>query len=137
MCINKHTAHTTAMSDILQAFNTHFFDFVADIESVFPEDLDIVTAKNALLAVRKANPRFILKVWKSAIVGKYREQIMASDIGFFIDKDYSSDVSSAESGGKIMECIDRLRTPIRNMGLENQSKTMEYIRNLTILSDMC
>jgi len=52
---------------------------------------------------------------------------------FFIEKDYSVDLSKAEYSGKIMEGIDRLREPIKNMTLENRDKTMKYIQNLTKL----
>jgi hypothetical protein len=125
------------MSNILTAFNDHFLDFLNDVQSVFPEDPDILTAKNALIAIRKANPKMIVKIWKGFIADKYRDQIVAGDIGFFITKDYSSDVAKASGSDKIMESIDRLREPVRQMGPENQEKVMKYIQNLTKLADMC
>ena len=125
------------MSNILTAFNDHFVDFINDVQSVFPEDPDILTAKNALSAIRKANPKMIVKIWKVFIAEKYRSEIEAGDISFFADKDYSSDVASSNSSDKIMESIDRLRGPIKNMSPENQAKTMKYIQNLTKLSEMC
>ena len=72
------------MSNILAAFNEHFVEFVNDVQSVFPEDVDILTAKNALLAIRKVNPKMIVKIWKGFIADKYRTQILAGDIGFFV-----------------------------------------------------
>lgn len=125
------------MSNILTAFNVHFIEFLNDVQSVFPEDTDILTAKNALIAIRKANPKMIVKIWKGFIADKYKAQILAGDIGFFISKDYSSDVSTAAGSDKIMESIDRLREPVRNMGPENQAKVMKYIQNLTKLADLC
>lgn len=125
------------MSNILAAFNDHFLEFLNDIQGVFPEDPDILTAKNALTAIRKANPKMIVKIWKAFIADKYKQQIAAGDITFFIDKDYGSDVSSAQNSDKIMESINRLRDPIRNMGAENQAVVMKYIQNLTKLSNMC
>jgi len=125
------------MSNILTAFNEHFLEFLNDVQSVFPEDTDILTAKNALVAIRRANPKMIVKIWKGFIADKYRSQILAGDIGFFISKDYSTDVANATSSYKIMESIDRLREPVRNMGPENQSKVMKYIQNLTKLAELC
>ena len=125
------------MSNILTVFNDHFVDFINDVQSVFPEDPDILTAKNALTAVRKANPKMIVKIWKAFIAEKYRSEIEAGYISFFVDKDYSSDVSTSNSSDKIMESIDRLRVPIKNMTTENQAKTMKYIQNLTKLSELC
>ena len=125
------------MSNILTAFNDHFIDFLNDVQSVFPEDPDILSAKNALILIRKANPKMIVKIWKAFIADKYRDQIAAGDIGFFISKDYSSDVATAAGSDKIMESIDRLREPVRNMGSDNQAKVMKYIQNLTKLSELC
>jgi hypothetical protein len=125
------------MSNILVAFNDHFVDFVNDIQSVFPEDGDILTAKNALMLVRKANPKMIVKIWNAYIVSKYKKEIEAGNLEFFINKDYSSDISAAENSDKIMESINRLREPIKNMGPDNQRKVMKYIQNLTKLAELC
>ena len=125
------------MSNILTAFNDHFIDFVSDIQNVFPDDSDILTTKTMLMTIRKANPKMIVKIWNSFIVSKYKNEIEAGNIDFFINKDYSQDVSYASNSDKIMEAIDRLRDPIKKMSLEDQAKTMKYIQNLTKLAQLC
>jgi hypothetical protein len=112
-------------------------EFVNDVQTVFPEDPDILLAKNALIAIRKANPKMIVKIWKSYIADKYKDKIKENDISFFLDKDYSSDVSYVPGSDKIMDSINRLRQPIKNMTPENQLKSMKYIQNLTKLSELC
>ena len=124
-------------NNIFNAFNDHFADFVSDIQNVFPEDPDILTAKNALLAIRKANPKMIVKILNTFIVSKYKSEIESGNLDFFINKDYSGDVSSAQNSDKIMESINRLREPVKQMTPENQAKTMKYIQNLTKLASMC
>ena len=123
----------TSQSNILSKFNEHFVEFISDIQEVFPEDVDLLTAKNSLLMIKKANPKMIIKIWKTHIVDKYSKQIQDGDISFFINKDYSQDLSST----KIMDGINRLRGPIKAMTLENQQKTMKYIQNLTKLAELC
>jgi len=125
------------MSNILTVFNDHFIEFVNDVHCVFPDDPDILTTKNALTAIRKANPKMIVKIWNAFIVSKYKSEIEAGNIDFFINKDYSHDVSGTTNSDKIMESIDRLREPIKNMSNENQAKVMKYIQNLTKLSQLC
>jgi len=124
-------------TNILTAFNDHFIDFVSDVQNVFPDDPDILATKNALIAIRKANPKMIVKIWNKFIVGKYKPEIEAGNIDFFISKDYSQDVSAASNSDKIMETINRLREPIRQMTPQSQAKTMKYIQNLTKLAAMC
>lgn len=123
-------------NNLLLAFNDHFMEFVNDIQNVFPEDRDLLVAKNSFIAIRKANPKLIVKIWKIYIVNKYQTQIENGDIGFFIEKDYSQDISVAENSDKIMEAINRLREPIKNMSKESQLKTMKYIQNLSKLANL-
>lgn len=124
-------------STILQAFNNHFFEFVDDVQSVFPEDVDIMAAKTALLAMRKMNPRLIPKIWYEYVVVKYDENIQKGDISFFLNKDYSEDlVDMGSSANTIVSKINILREPIKNMGEENQEKSMKYIRNLNKLAKL-
>ena len=124
------------MASLIQAFNNHFFEFIDDIKNVFPEDVDILTASNILIAMKKSNPKLIVKIWKTYIVDKYINEIELGDIDFFINKDYSNDVSVSECSDEIMKAINRLRTPIKNMSNENQLKSIKYIQNLTKLSQL-
>ena len=50
------------MANILSAFNDHFVEFISDVQKVFPEDAGLLTAKNSLLMIRKANPKMIIKI---------------------------------------------------------------------------
>lgn len=125
------------MSNILTAFNDHFLEFVNDVQAVFPEDADILSAKNSLITIRKANPKMIVKIWNTFIVGKYKAEIEAGDLDFFMSKDYSSDLAVSQNPDKIVESINRLRDPIRNMGPDNQAKVLKYIQNLTKLAELC
>jgi hypothetical protein len=123
-------------TNLLSVFNDHFSEFVNDIHSVFPDDADILTAKNALIAIRKANPKLLVKIWVNYVSTPYKEQIESGDINFFINKDYSTDLLKNDNADKIMESIDRLRNPVKQMSTENQAKTMKYIQNLSKLALM-
>lgn len=123
-------------TNLVTVFNDHFAEFVSDVQSVFPDDTDILTAKNALLTIRKANPKLLVKIWVNYVVTPYKQQIDSGDINFFVTKDYSSDLARNDNADKIMESIDRLRNPVKQMSPENQSKTMKYIQNLSKLALM-
>jgi hypothetical protein len=123
-------------ANLVSVFNNHFEEFISDIQSVFPDDADILTAKNALLTIRKANPKLLVKIWNSYVVVPYKDQIEKGDIQFFVEKDYSNDLARNDNADKIKESIDRLRNPVKMMSHENQMKTMKYIQNLTKISLM-
>ena len=126
----------SGQSSLLKAFNDHFIEFVSDIQSVFPDDVDILTAKNAFILMRKTNPKLIVHIWKSHVVGKYKNVIDEGNIDFFINKDYAQDLETSAHSAKIIEAIDRLRNPVKSMTKENQMKSMKYIQNLTKISTL-
>lgn len=125
---------TTQSQSILATFNEHFIEFVNDIVNVFPDNTDILSAKNSLILMRKANPKILIKIWVTHIVGKYQSVIEEGDLSFFINKDYNDDFTNTDKSSKIIEAIDRLRTPIKMMTEKDQQTTMKYIQNLTKLS---
>ena len=117
-------------SILLNAFNDQIAELLNDVINIFPDNMDIKTAQNSLGLIRKANPKMTIKIWKTCIVDKYGDKFDSEDISFFIEKDYSSDLSSMDYSNKIMEAVDRLREPIKMMDLSNQKKTMKYFSNL-------
>ena len=123
-------------NNMLTIFNDHFVEFITDIHNVFPEDPDILAAKNSLIAIRKANPKLIVKIWIKYVATPYQDRIMAGDINFFIEKDYSSDLTKSGNQDQIMDSIDRLRNPVKQMNSDNQQKTMKYIQNLCKIASM-
>ena len=123
-------------SQYLKAFNDHFFEFIDDILTVFPNDNDLEAAKLAFLNFRKMNPKLIVTMFKTYVVDKYRNEIEKGDLNFFIDKNYSDDVSENKNNKMILSKIDMLRDPIRQMGKENQDKALKYINNLCKLADL-
>lgn len=125
------------MSDksiVLKAFINQFTDFVEDVQSVFPDNADIDSAKTALFLLKKTNPRILLNTWITFIAEPYGTQIEQGDIGFFLDKDYTQDLEYM--GNAVMQKVDTFRKPVREMGPENQAKTMKYIQNLTKLATL-
>lgn len=121
---------------LLTAFNNHFLEFVNDIACVFPKNKDIKLSKNVVSTLKAANPRLIIRIWKEYVSDPYSKKIEEEDISFFIEKDYSNDVTYIESNGYIKKSIDRLREPIRKMGKENQDKSMKYMKNLSKLANL-
>ena len=124
----------TDKSSILRAFNTHFFDFIEDLHGIFPNNNDLVVAKTSFDTIKKANPTAIIKAWLKFVYHPYKDVIDNGDISFFFDKDYSDDLSTVTNANKILNIIDTLREPIKEMGDANKEHTTKYIQNLSKLS---
>ena len=121
------------MSDIVKAFNDHFEEFVADVQKVFPNDKDIIRAQTGLSLIRMSNPKMIITSFNDYVAKPYRNEILRGDLTFFIEKDYSKEVDKTNG---ILEKIESLRNPVRNMKKNDQDKVMKYLQNLTKLCDL-
>lgn len=131
----NNTNNTNINTNIVKIFNDIFFKFVNLISNTFPNDLDVTIAKNKLYAIRKINPKMIIKIWKKHITDMYKDSIEKGDIDFFIEKNYSNDLSILNNSDRIINSVDRLRGPIKKMERDKQELTMIYIQDLSKLSE--
>lgn len=120
---------------LVKVFNEIFFNFVNLISKTFPFDLEVTMAKNKLYAIKKVNPKMIIKIWKKHIADKYKDSIERGDIKFFIEKNYTEDLSKVNNSTRIMNSVNRLREPIKRMERDKQELTMNFIQDLSKLSE--
>jgi hypothetical protein len=118
----------------MKTFNSHFFEFIDDILLIFPENIDLLTAKKSFETIKRANPTAILKAWFSFVYSPYVSQIESGNISFFFEKNYAEDLSILNNGNEIMKMIDSFRDPVKNMSDVNKQHTMKYIQNLSKIS---
>jgi len=119
---------------LLRAFNNHFFDFLNDIIDIFPDNKDIRDSKETFETIKRMNPSAIIKVWQSCVYIPYQRQIDEGNLDFFVDKDYSTDISSLQNSKEITQFIDSIRQPIKLMSESNKAHSVKYIQNLSKLS---
>lgn len=117
---------------LLSIFNKQFKEFVEDISRVFPVNSDISTFKTIIGQVLTITPKTIYKTFKKHVADKYQTEIEAGDINFFIDKDYNGDLEN----NTILEKIDCLRGPVREMNTAEQAKVIKYMQNMAKLCQL-
>ena len=126
------------MANYLNAFNNHFEEFLKDIVTVFPDDIQIETASNALCKLRKANPKLIIKVFYKHVYLPYGSQIKENNITYFIEKDYTEYLTNPQVGftKEVLDKINSIKEPISNMNESEQMKVIKYLQNLCKLCDL-
>ena len=126
----------------MKSFNTLFFDFLDEIIVIYPENKNIKIAKEKFEFIRKGNPSILIKFWKTHVYDCYYDQINAGNIQFFLEKDYSADLSKdlgvdkGYTNDKILSMIEDVRGTIRGMDDVNQAHSAKYIMNLSKLSEI-
>ena len=124
-------------SQVIEAFNAHFMEFVKDIEVVVPNDNDIISSRKTLNKTLILMPKMLIRMFQESFVRFYRTQIESGDLAFFIDNDYKKTHGYKDSDDPwILEKIDCLRGPVRNMSDNDKDNVIKYLQNLTKLSDL-
>ena len=124
-------------SQVIEAFNAHFMEFVKDIEVVVPNDNDIISSRKTLNKTLILMPKMLIRMFQESFVRFYRTQIESGDLAFFIDNDYKKTHVYKDSDDPwILEKIDCLRGPVRNMSDNDKENVIKYLQNLTKLSDL-
>lgn len=136
MQYETQTQSSVDKTAIMRAFNKHFFDFLDDIIRVFPDNVEIAAARDSFETIRRANPTAIIKAWYKFVCVKYGVQLMAGDLDYFLDKDYSEDLANMRNSNKVIEIIDTLREPLKNMGEVNRAMSLKYLTNLCKMGTM-
>ena len=120
---------------ILKSFNKQIFDFLEDVNNMI-ENKDIETSRIYFNGLKRANPSLLLKIWYTYICVPYKAQIDEGDLTFFLEKDYSQDLSRLPNNKELLNIIDNsLRNPIRGMNEINKAHCMKYIQILCKLSE--
>jgi hypothetical protein len=136
-------------TQLLTIFNKQFKEFIDDFSRVFPTNKDISLLKMSIGSLLMIKPTIVYKGYKKFVIDVYRDYIEAGDINFFIDKDYKSDLNNLEESSQfsdlknlgpstniMLEKIDALRGPVREMNATEQANVIKYMQNMLKLSDL-
>lgn len=121
-------------SIVLKAFNNHFFEFFEELIKIFPENVEIKSSVDVFYLTKKANPTLLVKIWYQFVEQPYGELIQKDDLDYFINKDYKEDVAQMPYSENVLQGIDSIRKPIKDMSEHNKKQSIEYIKNLCKLS---
>jgi hypothetical protein len=123
-------------STIIRVFNDHLFEFLEDVLKLLPGNRNMIAAIRSFQTVIAFNKAIIVKCWHKFVYLKYSSVIEAGDITFFFDKDYSDDLTKLNNPDKIIEIIDSIRIPVKEIceNLTNKEHAVTYIQNLSKLS---
>tara|TARA_Y100001933_G_C18478125_1_gene347087 strand:+ start:49 stop:447 length:399 start_codon:yes stop_codon:yes gene_type:complete len=113
-----------------ELFCNQLLEFMDDILTIFPNNLDLKTGKTFIVGLTKVSKRKLIGIWKTSVVDIYEEAIMKGDKEYFINKDYSEDLGEGGTD-KMMSVVEDVRVLIRNTSEENKDKAIKYLQNLT------
>ena len=113
-----------------ELFCNQLLEFMDDVLTIFPNNLDLKTGKTFIVGLTKVSKRKLIGIWKTSVVDVYEDAIMNGDVEYFINKDYSEDLGEGGTD-KMMSVVEDVRVLIRNTSEENKDKAIKYLQNLT------
>jgi len=124
-------------SQIVDAFNKHFIEFIIDIERVFPNDTDIMSTRKTINKSLMLMPKALIKMFNENMVKLYSKQIDEGDISFFIENDYRKTHGYKENDQVwALDKIESLRQPVKSMNDDEKQKVVKYLQNLKKLTQL-
>jgi hypothetical protein len=124
-------------AQIIETFNKHLMDFIVDIERVFPSDTDIVALRKSLSRTIIIVPKAVIRAMNEHIFMVYNKEIEEGNLDFFIDNDYNAKHGHIiNNNNMIMNKINELRGPVRNMLDDDKAKVIQYLKNLQKLNNL-
>lgn len=125
----------TDTTTILRGFNNHLFEFLDDVIAIFPENSDLKTVKTFFEFTKKGNVTILIKMWHEYVFKPYGELLEKGEMDYFISKDYSEDLVYMTNSKDILEAIDKIRKPLKDLSADSKKSCLEYLNNLNKLSD--
>lgn len=113
-----------------ELFCRQLIEFMDDILTIFPNNLDLKTGKTFIVGLTKVSKKKLVGIWKTSVVDIYENEIMNGDKEYFINKDYKEDLGEGGTD-KMMSVIEDVRKLMRKTSDENKNKAMKYLQNLT------
>ena len=125
-------------AQILKTFGKQIEEFMEDMLVIFPNDNVILRGKMYFEMMKKANPRFIIRVWKNRIAAKYGQHIADGKFDIFVTMDLSEDIidNPADNKEEVVTHLQNMLDSILKMDEDNKNKAFKYIQNITKLSEM-
>ena len=124
-------------NQIVDTFNKQFIEFITDIERVFPNDTDIKSARKTINKASIIMPKTLIKLFDEHFISVYGNEIENGDINFFIENDYRTKHGYSKTDEVwVLNKIDMLRNPVKNMSEDEKKKVIQYMKNLKKLTQL-
>ena len=128
--MNYYKMESETQKSLKQVFCTQLIEFMDDVLTIFPNNLDLKTGKTFIIGLTKVSKKKLVEIWKTSVVDIYEHEIMNGDTEYFINKDYTEDLGEGGTD-KMMSVIEDVRKLMRKTSKENKNKAIKYLQNLT------
>jgi hypothetical protein len=120
--------------DYLTKFNQTFNEFIDDIISLYPNDVDLRVYQKLLTAALSYNSQLIINTFKESVVTEFGDQLLNRDETFFLNKDYSDLINKNENNVEYNAIIKKIKDYWSTMSDNNKDTIWKYFRVLILLS---
>ena len=107
--------------------------FIKEVDEHFPNDRDVLYAKNGISAIRKTNPRLVIDSWLSYIYLPHSEYINECNLSFITNGNYEI-LNNVNGGEAVKQSLFRLREPISSLPEDKLKEVADIILKMSKLS---
>ena len=119
----------TEKSLFLNAFNSLLTQFLDELLTLFPKNVDLLAAKAQIDLLKHVNPSSIIEFWFQ-FCKPHEEKIMTGELLELLS------VANLENTDFVWQFFQNMKGPILEMKPQNQKIAVEYIQKLLKLSQL-
>ncbi len=118
----------------LSAFTNQIEAFASELNTMFPEDVDLKMALNMISLIKKANPRKLLVIFDKFTVD-YKKEILSKDENFFIKHNFEELANKTGKSDYTYSLVTQLKSHWTEMSPESKEAAWQYFIVLFKLSE--
>jgi len=115
----------------LSSFNKTYFSFLDFIKIYLKDDPNFKTFYRKNLIVKETNVKLIIKTWDERITKKYYCEVINHNFDFFLNKEYTSDITAKEKETPLLKYINDFKHVYPSLDDSLKNKFTDYIVDLT------
>ena len=113
----------------LSSFNKTYFLFLDFIKTYLKDDPNFKTFYRKNLIVKETNVKLIIKTWDDRITKKYYHEVMNKNFDFFLNKEYTNDITAKET--PLIKYINDFKQVYPTLDESVKKEFTDYIVDLT------
>ena len=113
----------------LSSFNKTYFSFLDFIKTYLKDDPNFKTFYRKNLIVKETNVKLIIKTWDERITKKYYNEVMNKNFDFFLNKEYTTDITAKET--PLINYINDFKQVYPTLEESVKKEFTDYIVDLT------
>lgn len=119
---------------LVRTFNDIFNEILTFVRELHPDNPHIIAGHTSFRRAISLNYTLLISQWYKWVYTPYKDNMETDGLDFFFAKEYHHDLDGMSNAGVILNTIEQLRDPLREMAPEHKTIIQTKLTHLNKLS---